>query len=70
MENEYFNSYISSVTSSRAIVRSVMTLLERQDDMLRMMYLNRSASRQEAALLAQQNRQANQDNTIANIFAH
>jgi hypothetical protein len=37
--------------------------------MLRMMYLNRSASRQEAALLAQQNRQANQDNTIANIFA-
>ena len=69
MENEYFNSYISSVTSSRAIVRSVMTLLERQDDMLRMMYLNRSASRQEAALLAQQNRQANQDNTIANIFA-
>jgi hypothetical protein len=69
MDNEYFNSYISSVTSSRAIVRSAMTLLERQDDMLRMMYLNRSASRQEAALLAQQNRQANQDNTIANIFA-
>ena len=41
MDNdEYFNSYMASVTSSRAIIRSAMNLLERQDDMLRLMYLN------------------------------
>lgn len=41
MDNdEYFNSYIACVTSSRAIIRSAMSLLERQDDMLRLMYLN------------------------------
>ena len=45
--DEYFNSYMSNVISSRAIIRSVMALLERQDDMLRLMYLNWSASGEE-----------------------
>ena len=41
MDNdEYFNSYMASLTSSRSIIRSAMNLLERQDDMLRLMYLN------------------------------
>lgn len=48
MDNdEYFNSYISNVTSSRAIIRSVMSLLERQDDILRLMYLNWSTENEE-----------------------
>ena len=54
--DDYFNSYMSSVSSSRAIIRSVLSLLERQDDMLRMMYLNWSAPQQEAASPAQQRR--------------
>jgi len=41
MDNvEYFNRYMASVTSSRDIITSAMSLLERQDDMLRLMYLN------------------------------
>lgn len=47
--DEYFNSYMSNVISSRAIIRSVMSLLERQDDMLRLMYLNWSAQGEEDA---------------------
>lgn len=39
--DEYFNSYMASVTSSRAIIRSTMSILERQDAMLRTMYLDR-----------------------------
>ena len=41
MDNdEYFSSYMASLTSSRSIIRSALNLLERQDDMLRLMYLN------------------------------
>lgn len=45
--DEYFNSYMASLTSSRAIIRSAMNLLEQQDDMLRLMYLNWSDSYEE-----------------------
>lgn len=38
--DEYFNSYMASLTNSRAIIRSAMNLLEQQDDMFRLMYLN------------------------------
>lgn len=45
--DEYFNSYMSNVISSRSIIRSVMALLERQDDMLRLMYLHWNAQNDE-----------------------
>ena len=52
--DDHFNRYMSSVTSSREIVRSLLTLLERQDEQLHLMYLNWSASQQQQAVSQQQ----------------
>ena len=39
---DYFNNYLASVNSSRSIIRSIMTLLERQDDILRDLYYDQT----------------------------